>query len=481
MNQVHRSRPKVSRDKMPTFIIVVVMLNVALTLGFTFWMTGGSSDDGPSGRPVAQAEGNTPAPTETTAVVGAADAEEAETDLEEPEPTVTEAAAPAIVSETDSGDSGTLPTPTLKPPPTPTLQPSPTLRPTNEPTEAAPNDEAESETGEEATAVVTLSPIATSTAVSTTAEITPTAVAATDSSTASADFPANAVPATFSTTASVVGLPAAELSTLGGGTGELAYIAKRDGDFDIFLADSAGNEVALTSNDRDDYRPVFSPNGRQVAYHTYASAWQVFVIDLESSVTWNLSELVGEGSFPSWSPDGSRIAFHSNRNSNQYDILIADTNGENIERLTYSPTDDFGPAWSPDGTQIAFHRKLAGDVEEIFVVNVQTGAERQLTFLGGQSQFPVWSPDGSTVIFQSIANGFWQIIGVDIESNQIIPITDADFGSFYGGWSVNGDWVIYHAKTGTVNRDLFMIRTDGSERIRLTETEDEERMIQWRP
>lgn len=474
MNQVHRSRPKVSRDKMPTFIIVVVMLNVALTLGFTFWITSGSTDDGPVSRPAAQVEENLPAPTETTAAL-AADGDETgegteETEAPEPtEPAETVEAAPAIVSESENNGSDVVPTPTLKPPPSPTLQPSPTLRPTNDPADGGQPEATPSET-----IVVTLSPIATSTAA-----ITPTVSA--DTNAAPSGLPANAEVVSFPVSQGVIGMASTELASMGGGRGELAYIAKRDGDFDIFLSDLAGNELALTDNDRDDYRPVFSPDGKRLAYHTYTSAWQVFVIDLDANATWNLSELVGEGSFPSWSPDGTRIAFHSNRNSNQYDILIADADGENLERLTFSPTDDFGPAWSPDGTRIAFHRTLAGNVEEIFVVNVQTGAEQQLTFLGGQSQFPVWSPDGSTVIFQSIANGFWQIIGVDIESNEVIPITDADFGSFYGGWSTNGDWVIYHAKTGTVNRDLFMVRSDGSERIRLTETEDEERMIQWRP
>ena len=57
---------------------------------------------------------------------------------------------------------------------------------------------------------------------------------------------------------------------------------------------------------------------------------------------------------PSFSPDGTRIAFHSNRSGN-FEIYTINVDGSNLTRLTDHPADDFAPEWSPDGSRIVFH------------------------------------------------------------------------------------------------------------------------------
>src|SRR5205085_12050692 len=74
---------------------------------------------------------------------------------------------------------------------------------------------------------------------------------------------------------------------------------------------------------------------------------------------------------PEWSPDGTRIAFDSNRGTssvNDHDLFVINQDGSGLKRLTSSAANDQGPTWSPDGTKIAFISDRAGN-DDIWVMN----------------------------------------------------------------------------------------------------------------
>src|SRR5947208_17082593 len=83
---------------------------------------------------------------------------------------------------------------------------------------------------------------------------------------------------------------------------------------------------------------------------------------------------------PSWSPDGKRIAFQSNRDG-PYHIYVMDSDGSNVRQLTSGDADDRHPAWSPDGKLIAID---SGDqvTREIYVVDASSRQRTQITRLG---------------------------------------------------------------------------------------------------
>ena len=86
-----------------------------------------------------------------------------------------------------------------------------------------------------------------------------------------------------------------------------------------------------------------------------------------------------------------RIAF-----DNFDDVWTIDADGTDLTRLTHSPAFEFDPSWSPDGTQIAY-RSDRGDESEIWVMNADGTGQRRLT--AGLS--PAWSPDGSSIAYAS--------------------------------------------------------------------------------
>jgi TolB protein len=108
---------------------------------------------------------------------------------------------------------------------------------------------------------------------------------------------------------------------------------------------------------------------------------------------------------PSWSPDGTSIAFEARRPDGHLDIWKMDADGGNQTRLTTNTNDDRNPAWSPSGDVIAFDSNRAGtfDIWRMPAASGESGATvaDSLTFGNEDDVEPAWSPDGTTIWFAS--------------------------------------------------------------------------------
>lgn len=94
--------------------------------------------------------------------------------------------------------------------------------------------------------------------------------------------------------------------------------------------------------------------------------------------------------FPALSPDGSKIAFTSNRDGNE-EIYVMNVDGGRLRRVTDDPGQDEYPTWSPDGQWIAFHSDRDGDFD-IYIARPNGSDLRQLTNVEGSDTQPSWSP-----------------------------------------------------------------------------------------
>ena len=93
------------------------------------------------------------------------------------------------------------------------------------------------------------------------------------------------------------------------------------------------------------------------------------------------------------------VSFTSDRTEN-LDIYIIDTNGENLINLTNHPADDYSPTWSPDGRSMAYVSERDGN-PEIYVMDLNTKEQRRLTEHKATDIDPAWSPDGRAIAFAS--------------------------------------------------------------------------------
>jgi YVTN family beta-propeller protein len=168
---------------------------------------------------------------------------------------------------------------------------------------------------------------------------------------------------------------------------------------------------------------------------------------------------------PSWSPDGKKIVFMSDRDGD-IEIYVANADGTDPRRLTYAPGRDAHPAFSPDGNNIAFQSPRGNRQPQIYVMNAYGSYQRRLTDLPGFSGVPDWSPDGKRIIFQSNLNptlepSHWQIFSMNADGTSLRQITHDDHNDQVPKWAPNGKRIIFYSdKSG--NNKLYTMRPDGS-------------------
>ena len=115
----------------------------------------------------------------------------------------------------------------------------------------------------------------------------------------------------------------------------------------------------------------------------------------------------GEDFQPSWSPDGSQIAFNSRRSGN-FDIWVIPATGGTATQITTDPGMDASPTWSPDGAQLAFTSSRSGNWD-VWVIPATGGTAIQITNDPAQDHWSAWSPDGNHLAFDSPRSGTWHI------------------------------------------------------------------------
>jgi Tol biopolymer transport system component len=159
--------------------------------------------------------------------------------------------------------------------------------------------------------------------------------------------------------------PVSGLSALAD-NGLIAFVSARDGSPDIFVMHRDGTHVVnLTHDPADEHSPAFSPDGTQIAFvsdrqDVRTGKTDIYVMNADGSGVRQLTRLPGNDDSPSWSPDGSKIAFADNSDVGghqvNYQLYVMDANGSHVARLSseLALAHEARAAWSPDGRRIAF-------------------------------------------------------------------------------------------------------------------------------
>ena len=160
---------------------------------------------------------------------------------------------------------------------------------------------------------------------------------------------------------------------------------------------------------------------------------------------------------PALSPDGTRIAFSSDRDGRSFNLYAMDIDGQNVQQLTNNNAHESSPAWSPDGTRIAF--VLGPDLtvggvayvsscrSEIYVMNADgSGWWTHLTNAEGGTD-PAWSPDGREIAFSSSRTGNYEIYVMAVDGNRtrVAQLTSTLRQEGDPAWSPDGQFIAYGA------------------------------------
>ncbi len=163
---------------------------------------------------------------------------------------------------------------------------------------------------------------------------------------------------------------------------------------------------------------------------------------------------------PRWSPDGTRVAFHSDLEGSN-DIFIVNADGSGLRRITDHPGEDFDPDWMPDG-RLVFASDRDGD-QNIWIMDLDSGATSQLThYDGGRTGGPTPSADGRRIAFSSDQLFSWQVYVLDSRSGDIERLTGPIPGRCNPAWRPATDLIAYMAGGDLVGTDLRTVGADGS-------------------
>ncbi|MGF1619951.1 MAG: M28 family peptidase [Rhodomicrobiaceae bacterium] len=180
----------------------------------------------------------------------------------------------------------------------------------------------------------------------------------------------------------------------------------------------------------------------------YDPAYDIVERDLKTGGYKKLTDARGYDAEGSYSPDGKRIVFASNRHayatelskedaerlehdpSYFMDLYVMDADGSNLQRLTDAPGYDGGPFWNNDGSKITWRRfSEDGARAEVFTMNADGTGERQITHLDVMSWAPFFHPSGDYLIFATNLQGFanFELYIVDAEgAREPVRVTDRE-------------------------------------------------------
>jgi Tol biopolymer transport system component len=249
----------------------------------------------------------------------------------------------------------------------------------------------------------------------------------------------------------------------------------KGGNNEIFAVSPNGSGlVRLTRSVASDSNPTWSPDGRRVAFESNRHGDRrsyhdsdVFVMNANGS---GVRELTFSNRFdgdPAWSR-ANVVAFESERTGSA-DVYSIRSDGSGERRLTVSPALDGDPAWSPDGRRIAFTSERDGGDREIYVMNADGAAQTRLTTSAGFDQNPSWSPNGRLIAFDSMRDGNLEIYVMNADGSNVRRVTDHPAIDAIPAWSQDGSRIVFVSeRIAKGQRRLFSVAPAGGAARQLT-------------
>jgi uncharacterized repeat protein (TIGR01451 family) len=187
---------------------------------------------------------------------------------------------------------------------------------------------------------------------------------------------------------------------------------------DLYVIPRGGGTPTLLASDPSaaDRFPSWSPDGSGIAF---AKGDDIYVIPATGGTPVQVTTDPGVDTHPSWSPDGTQIAFLSNRSGNN-DVWVIPAGGGTAVQVTADPANDGAPDWSPDGSTLSFQSNRTG-TNEIWLVPAAGGTATRVTTLAGNNVQPDWAPNGHEIVFARDGS-LWKtsFAGVDVAVSKAV-------------------------------------------------------------
>ncbi len=253
--------------------------------------------------------------------------------------------------------------------------------------------------------------------------------------------------------------------------GKAAYISGEDGGPKLYDANSDGTSQRKLS-ELELEAPSYSPDGTKIAFIVYGNSnSDIYVMNADGSNVTNLTN--GQLEWPElaynlnpWSPDSAKILFTSYHEDSSGDMYTMNTDGSNKTNLTSNPgIGDIYPLFSPDGSKIVFSSRnrnpSTGGCGDMYSMNANGSGVVRLTSTGISECPAAWSPDGSKILFSSSRDNpnKTDVYTMNADGSSQTNLTNSGAYEPIHGWSPDGSKILF--STDGINT-LYTMNPDGS-------------------
>ncbi|MBK8032252.1 MAG: PD40 domain-containing protein [Chloroflexi bacterium] len=246
----------------------------------------------------------------------------------------------------------------------------------------------------------------------------------------------------------------------------IAFSSNRDGNREIYVASTSGDPDSVqrvTSNNFAlDTHPVWGPGNFVVFETTRTGSWDLYMIDMSTGRVFPMlaPTLESNETNASWSADGSRIVFQSDRADENgvrqmqiYEYVMA--TGE-INRLSDGTTTDVDPQFGNSSTQIVFRRYTAtsGGNSTLWVMDADGSNARQISDEAGDATNAAWSPSDRYIAYQSDLDGDLDIYTYELATGLTRQISDNSIADYAPAWTCD-ELRVFFSTDVTGQPDLF--------------------------
>ncbi len=208
---------------------------------------------------------------------------------------------------------------------------------------------------------------------------------------------------------------------------QVSFESDRTGDYELYVVNIDGTDlIRLTDDEGQDSQSDWSPDGSKLAFESDRDGdFDVYVLDLETEELSRLTDDDGWDGGPAWSSDGSTILFHSDRDNERFfDLWTMRPDGTEQERLL---TDGIEPTWSPDGTRIAYEFADSSDDRDVWLANSDgSQPEPLMNEDDAWEDDAAWLPDSSRILFTTDRTGTFHLHAVRPDGSDLTALTSGD-------------------------------------------------------
>jgi len=287
--------------------------------------------------------------------------------------------------------------------------------------------------------------------------------------------------------------PTSGATPVGGGLGQLAFASTRSGVAQVYLVNFDGTGLVQVTDQTDGAcQPAWSPDGSRLAFTSpcrtnseFYEGSQLFLVNADGTRVEPLPYVPGGDFDPAWSPDGKRLAFASLRDRHAQ-IYVIDLETKVTTNLSHNAGVESQPVWSPSGAEILYvsHR---GGPGELWIMP-ETGGGQKFSRSGAREDtHPEWSHNGDLILFEQDLNGISRLMttlyqDLGAPENRVCPTGGLSTNPMAEGrFSPDHSWIAFETWPSGSNHDIAVMSSACTNYKELTSDPALDFDPAWRP